>query len=117
MSQLHALRERRAALAKDMRNLVDNNPGAAWKKNEHGKKFDSQVDELNLLDDEIGRIQTVFDLDAETAFTNARREFPKKDDEPGPRKLYSKWLRQGWEGLNHKRLPRFAPPCRKVPRD
>src|SRR3546814_12262227 len=61
---LQAERERRNALAKETRNLLDQNPGASWT-DDHQKQYDDKVEELERIANAIERNQKVMDLNAE----------------------------------------------------
>jgi len=91
------LRERRNALAKEARNLVDTNPGANWKADTHGKRYDEIVGDIGNLDAEIKRKETVMQLDAERVFTDAGgREMPVNAIRVATRN----YLRGGLEGMS-----------------
>src|SRR5579883_2075750 len=96
-STMFALRERRNALAKEARNLVDQNPGAEWKP-EHGKKFDELSDEIGRIDAEVSRRQKVLDMEAEKAFKDmGGQEFdtPEAGSQKAIAAAVNKWLRFG----------------------
>ena len=99
MSKINALREQRSALAKETRNLLDNNPGKMWTA-EHGKLYDEKVDEINRVDAEIGRMQKQADLEAENAVTDAIVQVNKSKarfDANSPRGIYHTFLRDGMD--------------------
>lgn len=93
-TKIHALRERRAALAKELRNLLDNNPGNSWDPAVHGKRYDEGIDEIARIDAAIDREQKVADLDAETRFDDAVRDVTAGPKVKSPDiQLYERWLR------------------------
>lgn len=97
MSQnIQALRERRNALAKDARNLVDQNPGASWTA-EHTAKFDAISDEITRIDAEVERTQKALDMDADRAFHDAGMR--GHEGEAKPVNVVNKWLRNGERGM------------------
>lgn len=102
MFKLNEARERRSALAKEVRNILDQNPGATWNA-DHQKKYDENMAEIERIDAEISRHQRVLDLDAENAF----RDAGGREVEPGARPkgksresvLFDKWARGGEKAL------------------
>lgn len=86
-----AMRERRNALAKEARNLVDQHPGADWT-DEHTKQFDALSDEIGRIDADVNRRQKLLDLEAAKAFAGAG---VREHDVDGltPAKAVNKWLR------------------------
>jgi HK97 family phage major capsid protein len=101
---LNAERERRAALAKDTRNLVDQNT-ATWN-DEHQKAYDNNMEEIGRIDAAIKRHQEVMDLDAERQFRDAGGgEFDPNagkggKDEAQAMAVFNKWCRNGEKGLS-----------------
>lgn len=97
---LQAERERRNALAKETRNILDQNPGATWN-DEHQKKYDENVAEIERIDGAIERHQKVLDLTAEKQFKEAgvrERDVDIKDADQ--LKIFDKWCRGGDNALN-----------------
>lgn len=86
-----AMRERRNALAKEARNLVDQHPGAEWT-DEHTKKFDELNDQIGRIDADVSRRQKLLDIEAAKAFEGAG---VREHDVEGlaPFKAVNKWLR------------------------
>lgn len=74
--KIKQLREQRNALAKEVRNVLDQNRGASWN-DEHQKAYDGKMAEIERLDKEIDREQRQLDLEADTSFRN----LPSKDRE------------------------------------
>jgi len=98
---LQAERERRNALAKETRNLLDQNPGATWNET-HQKQYDEKVAEIERIDAAIERHQKVMDLTAERNMREAGvRGHEGEDGEVSTdRKLFDKWCRGGDKALN-----------------
>lgn len=99
MFNLQAERERRNALAKETRNLLDQNPGATWDAT-HQTKYDENTAEIGRIDAAIERHQHVMDLTAEKDF----KEQGGREREPAPKdanlvKLFDKWTRGGDNAL------------------
>ncbi len=99
MAKIQALRERRDALAKDMRNLLDKHPGDTFGA-EQQKTWDDMEKSVSRLDEEIAREQRMLDLDAERVLKDAgvtERDAPV----PGSvHAIHQKWLRGGDRALN-----------------
>lgn len=95
---LQAERERRNALAKETRNILDQNPGATWN-DDHQRNYDEKVAEIERIDASIERHQKVMDLTAEREFSaQGGRD---RDPEVMPAaKLFDKWCRVGDQGLS-----------------
>jgi HK97 family phage major capsid protein len=92
-TKIHALRERRSALAKELRNSLDQNPGTAWNEVLQ-KKYDEGLDEVARIDAEIDRIQKVMDLDAERQFEDAVQQVNQRRGEMTPeRAAFNQLLR------------------------
>ncbi|AEC22292.1 phage major capsid protein (plasmid) [Pusillimonas sp. T7-7] len=91
---LQAERERRNALAKDTRNLLDQNPGATWN-DEHQAKYDENTAEIERIDAAISRHQTVLDLTAERDLSDMGGRERDPSATPNAVKLFDKWCRGG----------------------
>jgi HK97 family phage major capsid protein len=93
-------RERRNEKARELRNLLDQNPGATWNA-DHQKKYDDGMADIERIDAEIARHQKVLDLDAENAFKGAggRERDLDKGEQPTALKLFDKWCRGGDKAL------------------
>ena len=88
------MRERRDALAKDTRNLLDKNTHAEWT-DDCQTRYDENVAEIERIDSAIEREQRVLDLTAEREFNEAggqTHEAPIRD-------IFQKWMRRGDNGL------------------
>ena len=100
MFNITAERERRNALAKETRNLLDQNPGATWGA-DHQTKYDENVAEIERIDASLDRHQKMLDLSAEKSFKDAggkEREVNGKDGDAIA--LFDKWTRNGDKGLS-----------------
>jgi len=106
---IQAERERRTALAKDTRNLLDTNTGdgKTWNA-DHQKKYDENVAEIERIDASIERHQKIMDLTADEAFRNAGgREHGGSgglgaggNQASSEVKLFDKWARGGDSALS-----------------
>jgi HK97 family phage major capsid protein len=101
-SLINALREQRTSLAKEVRNLLDNNPGAKWKENASNQtSYDVAVAKINEIDDEIKRLQAAADFDADQRFSDAVDQVEKDKKGKGARNpmdlmtIFDTYLRQG----------------------
>lgn len=97
---LQAERERRNALAKETRNILDQNPGATWN-GEHQKKYDENLAEIERIDAEIERHQKVMDLTAENNMRDVVKDAAGKNkgDQDQAVALFDKWTRGGDNAL------------------
>lgn len=97
---IQAKRERRNALAKETRNLLDKNTGpTAWGK-EQQDKYDANITEIERIDDDIAREQKLLDLQAERDFSELGvREREAIEGNPD-RLLFNRWLRGGDDALS-----------------
>lgn len=97
---LQAERERRTALAKDTRNLLDSND-ATWN-DEHQKKYDENTAEIERIDAAIERHQKVMDLTAENNTRDAVKDAAGKSggDKEEAVRLFDKWTRGGDNALS-----------------
>lgn len=91
---IQALRERRTALAKETRNILEQNPGATWSA-EHQKSYDGNMEEIGRIEAEIDRHQKIMDLDAEREIENMTRggRKPTQEDDDSERGLFNAWAR------------------------
>lgn len=105
---IQAMRERRNALAQEVRNVMDNNPGANWKP-ENQTEYDTKLAEVERIDAEIAREQKLIDLTAENNLADIAKNGKKgagknggtgEGDDDVPRALLNKWLRGGDNALN-----------------
>lgn len=93
---MQAMRERRNALAKETRNLLDKNTHAEWN-DESQKKYDDNVSEIERIDAALAREQRMLDLGAENHFkAGGGREFDLDDGKMNAcRKAFNKLIRNG----------------------
>lgn len=106
MKSIQQLREQRQAKAKEVRALLDSNPGDQWN-DELQATYDAAIVEIDALDAEINRIQAVIDREAtgqQVIQDRADREGISTDEashrattESG---IFSAWMRGGTENLN-----------------
>jgi HK97 family phage major capsid protein len=95
MFNMQAERERRNALAKDTRNLLDNNK-STWTP-ENDKQYNDNIAEIERIDATIAREQKMLDLAAENHFKDVSRESDQPKDKA--QSLYNKWCRGGDNAL------------------
>lgn len=96
MSGIQALRERRAARAKDAAKILADHPSEKW-----DKQCEEQVDaiyaEIDSLDSQIGRHQRLLDLEADDK--TEKIVLGKEIDPLSPKALFNKWARVGDKGM------------------
>jgi HK97 family phage major capsid protein len=106
---IQALREQRNAIAKDMRNLLDNNQEGKWKENGCDAKWDELNNKLTDIDAQITREQRMLDANAEERFNNLTGAEGGSRSPAGGRgakdrtpaqEMYARWLRGGNEALS-----------------
>ncbi|ABI59715.1 phage major capsid protein [Nitrosomonas eutropha] len=95
---LQELRERHAALAKQTRELVENNNGS-WQP-EHQEKYDQQLAELDDLKNQADRICALHDRIAEEAMADraveaVQRSSHGRNGSNAQLDLFAKWVRGG----------------------
>lgn len=98
MSKIYAVRERRASLTKEARNLLDGNPGAMWTK-DHQAKYDTLIDQVGAVDLEIKNLEALEKAEAEAKFEDAVAQTGPKAKGSRSRELYASWLRGGDKAL------------------
>jgi hypothetical protein len=100
MQSIQALRERRNTLAKEMKAMVDGNPGR-WE-TALQDKFDAGVAEVADIDAQVKRIEVAAQLAADEASTDSVREVAAKvTDKRDPSvRLFDKWLRKGEDAMS-----------------
>lgn len=97
---IQAMRERRDALAKETRNLLDKNTNAEWTE-EHQKKYDENCAEIERIDDAVAREQRMLDLEAEQTFEAlGGTEVDVDQAANAGRKAFSKLIRNGERALS-----------------
>lgn len=96
-NSLKALRERHDALAREVKNLCEQNPGATWN-NEHQATYDAKMTEIEGVRAEIRRLEQVAALEFENAARDAGvRVTDAPEARPG---IFGKWLRGGDTALS-----------------
>lgn len=96
MQTMQAMRERRNALAKEIRNLMDKHPVAnnSWGADQQ-KEYDDKMGEIERLEGAITREQKMLDLAAEKEFKELGGRDVDADGKGKLRALHKKWLRGG----------------------
>jgi HK97 family phage major capsid protein len=100
MKSIQALRERHDALAREVKNLCEQNPGASWN-NEHQATYDAKMAEIEGVRAEIRRLEQVASLDVENAVRDAGIQIVD-GNAPGAisNAILAKWLRGGDNALS-----------------
>ena len=100
MKSIQALREQKAALAKEARNMIEQKGDRKWTKEEQAG-FDAKADQMEDLDREITNLQRVMDQEAEERFDDVDqfRRNPSNEAENKSRVLFAKLLREGPNAL------------------
>jgi len=118
MISIQQLREQRAELAKQMRNLVENT--ADWK-DEHQAEFDKHEREIANLDAQIDRHQKVLDMEAKEKAniqTRADRDGISTDEAENnlneEKQIFNAWLRNGVDGLSMEQRQAIVQRAREV---
>lgn len=97
---IQALRERLAARAKEIRDLVENNPGNKWNADLQAQ-YDAGMKEIDDLKSEIGRHQALLDSLSADALQGALNNVADRVDHANRKAqdpikaLHAKWLRGG----------------------
>lgn len=102
MQSIQDLRERRSALAQNIRALLEDHPGDKWTAALQDK-YDQGMAEIEAIGAEAKRVQSVLDMLAESSATDAVRatlERKADTDKSDAVQLYHKWLRGGDRALN-----------------
>jgi HK97 family phage major capsid protein len=99
---IQAMRERRNALAKETRNLLDQNPASTWNA-DHQKVYDEKLAEVERIDAAISREQKVLDLHNENVAVEAVVERTKGDKSAGAEALRA-FAKGGLSGLTPEQL-------------
>lgn len=95
---VQAMREKRTALVTEARNLHDKMP--AKPSEAEVKAYDDKLDEIGVLDAQIGREQKLLDLSAENAFKAAGGREIDPLDPKSVKALHAKWLRGGDKAIS-----------------
>ena len=97
MARIQDLREERGSLAKEYRNILDNNQTGALPDDVQAKLDDLET-RISALDERITREQRLLDMTAQDIAEDAIKAVRK--DEPDFHKCFDKWLRGGDKALN-----------------
>lgn len=99
---IQALREQRTALAKDLRNMLETNPGDKWNADLQAK-YDGSMAQIDNIDGEMTRINDTLeklkDEHVESAIIEVGNRVQKDAKTPAAQ-MYAKWLRGGDNALN-----------------
>jgi len=98
---IQALRERRSARAKELREYMDKSQERKWNADDQ-KFYDDAMKEISDIEAQIDREQRVLDLDNDRRVDEGVREgVARAAAQAGtPREIYNRFLRNGWEGLS-----------------
>lgn len=100
MKNLQNLRERRSAIAQNMKQLLDDNKDKQWE-NSHQEKYDAMLNEVDAIDLDIKNVQAYLDKVADEHSDNKQQDkFASKNSDPKARELYAKFLRGGDKALS-----------------
>ncbi len=110
---IQQMREKRQALAKEIRDLLDNNPGAKWKENpENQTKYDRLSAEIADLDGEIKRHTDQLEREAANFASNVAHgtvtTIDRDDPEAEHKRIFNKWMRGGDRALNREEVDFLA---------
>lgn len=104
MQTINALRERRSALAKNLHDLLDENPGNKWS-TELQARYDESMLEIESIKSEEKRVQQILDEIADQSMeerlleSGERQAHGKKLNTT--QALYNKWLRLGDKAMTN----------------
>jgi HK97 family phage major capsid protein len=101
MKTIQEMRERRSALAKNLHELLEKNPGDKWNKDLQAS-YDTGMKEIDDIDAEMGRIQALHERVADEAINERLKDVGNKADRDGNKTLaiHCKWLRGGDKALS-----------------
>lgn len=91
------LRERRASLSAEVKNICEQNPGATWN-TEHQKIYDEKMADIERTTSEINRMEQVLALDTERHLADIQasgRGNRGNEDKDEQRAYLNKWMRGG----------------------
>lgn len=97
-NSIQALRERHDALAREVKNLCEQNPGASWN-GEHQTTYDARMGEIETVRAEIRRLESVAALEVENAARDAGVRVVDGAPVAGAPRLFGKWARGGDQAL------------------
>jgi HK97 family phage major capsid protein len=97
---IQSLREQRTAIAREVKNLLDANPGPKWNA-AHQSAYDELVSKIDGADAEIKRWEKVAEIAADEAFGNEALKSARKKGvdlgEDDPRRVFDVLVRKGFE--------------------
>jgi HK97 family phage major capsid protein len=102
MKSIQDLRDQIATRAKEIKKLMDDNPGDKWKP-EHQSLYDSGMSEIELATADVRRLETYHKAVAEAHDQEAIEDHVQKrakDEKKPDLLLFNKWLRGGDKALN-----------------
>jgi len=97
MKTIAALRDQRQVSARAMRDLLDKNPGSMWN-TARQREYDAQLAELDVLDAEIYRLETVRDRDTDIRISDAMAT-ARRERRGGSDSIFDTYLRKGEAGF------------------
>lgn len=107
MSRINSLREQRAALSRETKKLLDDNPGTKWAENSSNQStYDANIAKIDDIDNEIGRIEKLATKEADDAIATTAIEAARSRGAniPGnttdPAVIFNTWLRRGDRALS-----------------
>lgn len=100
MESIQNLRERRSAVALNMKSLLDDNKDKKWE-NTHQEKYNGLLAEVDSLDAEINNVQSYMDTVADDHVKDRQQDhFESKTKDKTVRAIHAKWLRGGDQAIN-----------------
>lgn len=96
---IQALRERHDALARDVKNVCEANPGASWNA-EHQATYDNKMNEIESVRAEIRRLEQVDALAVENAVRDIGGNVGSVDGGENHPSMFAKWMRGGDTALS-----------------
>lgn len=103
MQSIQALREHRASLATNLHKMLEDNPGAKWGADQQAT-YDNSMLEIENIDAEVKRINSVLEIIKDTAVTDGVREVVERHahDSKRPEHLNAFWklMRNGDKSLS-----------------
>ena len=101
--KINQLRAQRSELAREVRNLLDQNPGTKWAA-EHQAAYDAKCSEIERIDAEIGREERAAELAADQRFDDAVADAAKAREKAArpvtaPESVFDAFVRGGERGL------------------
>lgn len=98
MKTISALRDERRTGARAIRDLLDKNPGSMWN-TARQREYDAKLGELDVLDAEIYRLETVHDRDTDMRINDAMAT-ARRERRGGADSIFDTYLRKGEQGFD-----------------